>query len=105
MELKKLEICGKFTKELDNCDIMGQVFCATQVLDEVQAVHGKIVDTLSSLSKLSLKEQPPTSCHLPAAAGEKRTQMFLLLERWKTRRNNNEEEQEDVPLAVKKPKR
>eukprot|EP00957_Ditylum_brightwellii_P108836 8302278-Ditylum_brightwellii.AAC.1 len=71
MEMQTLEACGKFTKELDNCGIRGQVFCAKQVLDEVQAVHDKIVDTLLNLSKLSLKEQSPTSQHSPAAAGEK----------------------------------
>eukprot|EP00957_Ditylum_brightwellii_P196048 14937144-Ditylum_brightwellii.AAC.1 len=71
IELQTLEICGKFTKELDKRSIGGQVFCAMQVLDEVRAVHDKIVDTLSSLSKLSLKGRSPTACHSPATAGEK----------------------------------
>eukprot|EP00957_Ditylum_brightwellii_P111728 8521337-Ditylum_brightwellii.AAC.1 len=61
MELQTLEICGKFTKELDNCGIGGKVFHATQVLDEVWAVHDNIVDTLSSLSQLPFKETSPIS--------------------------------------------
>eukprot|EP00957_Ditylum_brightwellii_P039896 3020528-Ditylum_brightwellii.AAC.1 len=71
MELQTLEICNTFTEELDNHGIRGQVFCATQVLDEVQAVHDKIVDTLLSMTKLSLNKQSPTACYSPAAAGEK----------------------------------
>eukprot|EP00957_Ditylum_brightwellii_P009980 753043-Ditylum_brightwellii.AAC.1 len=81
MELQTLEICNKFTKELDNCGIGGQVFCATQVLDEVWAVHDKIVDTLLSMTKLSLNKQSPTAHHSPAAAGEKKNaDVFVIRE-------------------------
>eukprot|EP00957_Ditylum_brightwellii_P020023 1511732-Ditylum_brightwellii.AAC.1 len=106
-------IKSKFTKELDNCGIGGQMFCAAQVLDEVRAVHDKIVDSLLSMSKLSLSKQSPTACHSPAAAGEKENADIFVVGEVEGKEGDeitstaliyDDEEQEVFPLAVKKPK-
>eukprot|EP00957_Ditylum_brightwellii_P178856 13623445-Ditylum_brightwellii.AAC.1 len=113
MELQTLKICNKFTNKLDNHGIGDQVFHATQVLDKVQAVHDKIVDTLSSMSTLLLNKQSPTVYHSPAAAGEKENANVFVVGEVEGKEAEeititaliyDYEEHEAVPLAVKKPK-
>eukprot|EP00957_Ditylum_brightwellii_P027366 2068544-Ditylum_brightwellii.AAC.1 len=93
MELQTLEIRNKFTKELDNCDIGGQVFCAMQVLDEVWAVDDKIVDTI-----LTGEKENTDAVFVGEVEDKERDKITL------TSLIYDDKDQEAVPLALKKPK-
>ena len=109
MELQTLEILQKFTDKLDFRGIRGQVFCATQILDEVKAVHKKIVDTLNSLSKnipsrAESRASRQSSPRSHAENANKNTYFIGDMQDQEEERPSmviyDDEDQEPVPLAV-----
>eukprot|EP00957_Ditylum_brightwellii_P128575 9807875-Ditylum_brightwellii.AAC.1 len=114
MEPQTMEIIEKFKDELDVHGIGGQVFRATQVLDEIKKLHDKIEETLDNARTALTPRQ--INFNLPCVSPDIEEQKedgedLIVIGELPAKENpptilvyNEGDSQEAIPFSVRKPK-